>query len=269
MRKSGRPRRVACAASTSSRWITTPGAPVPLITMSARASSVRRSSNGAARPPSAAASCSAFSNVRPPRTLARAPDVHHLARRELAHLAGADEQHRAVAQLAEDLPRELDGDVRDGHGVAADRGLGARALRRGDRAVAQRVQHRAEAARLLRGLVRLLHLAEDLRLAEHHRVEAGGHAEGVAHGRLALELVEVRLDLGGGLARGTGRGTRRSRRRAERSRTCGRRPRRGCRSRGSSPRRAPPPRAGGRAPRRGAPSGRRAPRAPRRAPSRG
>ena len=28
----------------------------------------------------------------------------------------------------------------------------------------------------------VLHLAEDLRLAEHHRVEAGGDAEGVAHG---------------------------------------------------------------------------------------
>ena len=50
-----------------------PGAPVPLITMSARASSLRSASKGAARPPRAAASCSAFSNVRPPRTEARAP----------------------------------------------------------------------------------------------------------------------------------------------------------------------------------------------------
>ena len=73
IRKSGRPRRAACAASTSSRRITIPGAPVPLMTMSARASSARSASRGAARPPSAAASCSAFSNVRPPRTDARAP----------------------------------------------------------------------------------------------------------------------------------------------------------------------------------------------------
>ena len=183
----------ACAASTSSRWITMPGAPVPLITMSACASSARSASKGAARPPRAAASCSAFSNVRPPRTVARAPVPHHLPRRELAHLARADEQHRAVAQLAEDLPRELDRDVRDRDRVAADRGLGARALGGGDRPVAQRVQHRAQAARLLRGLVGLLHLPEDLRLAEHHRVEARRHAEGVAHRRLALEPVEVRL----------------------------------------------------------------------------
>ena len=50
-----------------------PAAPVPLITMSARASSARSDSKGAARPPRLAASCSAFSNVRPPSTVARAP----------------------------------------------------------------------------------------------------------------------------------------------------------------------------------------------------
>ena len=195
IRNSGRPWRAACAASTSSRCTTTPGAPVPLITMSARASSERSASNGAARPPRLPASCSAFSKVRPPSTEARAPSPHHLARRELAHLARAHQQHRAAVQLAEDLGRELDRDVRQRDGVPADRRLAAGALRRGDRAVAQAVQHRAEAARLLGRLVGVLHLAEDLRLAEHHRVEAGRHAERVPHRRLALEPVEVLLDL--------------------------------------------------------------------------
>ena len=73
IRNSGRPRRSSCATSTSSRSTTTPGAPVPLITMSAAESSPRSASKGAARPPRLAASCSAFSKVRPPSTEARAP----------------------------------------------------------------------------------------------------------------------------------------------------------------------------------------------------
>ncbi len=50
-----------------------PGAPVPLMTMSVLASSSRSASKGAARPPSASASSVAFSNVRPPSTVARPP----------------------------------------------------------------------------------------------------------------------------------------------------------------------------------------------------
>jgi hypothetical protein len=68
-----RPPWLARAARTSSARMTRPGAPVPLITMSAPASSARRASSGAALPPRAAASSAAFSNVRPPSTVARAP----------------------------------------------------------------------------------------------------------------------------------------------------------------------------------------------------
>ena len=38
---------------------------------------------------------------------------------------------------------------------------------------------------------RLLHLAEDLRLAQHHRIEAAGDAEHVAHGVAAGQGVQV------------------------------------------------------------------------------
>jgi hypothetical protein len=46
-----------------------------------------------------------------------------------------------------------------------------------ERALEQLVQRAAERARLVGLAHRLLHLAQDLRLAEHHRVEAGGDAE--------------------------------------------------------------------------------------------
>ena len=42
-------------------------------------------------------------------------------------------------------------------------------------------------------LFRFLHLADDLRLSEHHGVESGGDAEGVARGLFLIELVDVRL----------------------------------------------------------------------------
>ena len=85
----GRPWRSACATSTSSRWITTPGAPVPLITMSACASSARSDSKGAARPPRLAASCSRLLEGAPAEHRRARAALHHLARRELAHLARA------------------------------------------------------------------------------------------------------------------------------------------------------------------------------------
>jgi hypothetical protein len=41
----------------------------------------------------------------------------------------------------------------------------------------------------------VLHLPQDLRLAHHQRVQAGGHPEGVAHRLLAGMREEVRLDV--------------------------------------------------------------------------
>jgi hypothetical protein len=42
---------------------------------------------------------------------------------------------------------------------------------------------------------RFLHLAEDLRFAQHHRVQAGGDAEGVAHGLTVGQHVQMRVEL--------------------------------------------------------------------------
>src|SRR6185503_7873118 len=49
--------------------------------------------------------------------------------------------------------------------------------------------------RILRGLVGLLDLAEDLRLADHHRLQAGRHAEGVTDGFRIRVTVEDRVQL--------------------------------------------------------------------------
>jgi hypothetical protein len=57
------------------------------------------------------------------------------------------------------------------------------------------VQHRARGARRLGQREGVLHLPEDLRLAQHHGVEARRDAEGVERGLVAGRSVEQRLQL--------------------------------------------------------------------------
>ena len=73
----------------------------------------------------------------------------------------------------------------------ADLGRRAHFLGDRERALEQLVQRGAERAGLVGLAHRLLHLAEDLRLAEHHRVEAAGDAERMARRRPSLQHVRV------------------------------------------------------------------------------
>ena len=75
---------------------------------------------------------------------------------------------------------------------AADVGLRAHVLRHGERALEQAIEHEPERAGGFRVAHRLLHLAQDLRLAQHHRVEPARDAERVRDRLLARQRVEVR-----------------------------------------------------------------------------
>ena len=77
------------------------------------------------------------------------------------------------------LPREVHRDAGDADGARADGGLAAHALGHGEGAVDAAAEQAPQRARGDRGVVGVLHLPEDLRLAEHHRVEARGDAEDV------------------------------------------------------------------------------------------
>ena len=115
-----------------------------------------------------------------------------LARRELAHLAGADQQRRLVVEGVEDVARQLDRRRADRHRLLGDAGLGAHALGHRERLVEAAMQHAPRRADGRGHRVLLLQLAEDLRLADDHRVEARGDAEEVAHGLAPVMHVEVR-----------------------------------------------------------------------------
>ena len=155
---------------------------------------------------------------------------------QLAHLARADEENGPADEPGEDLLRQLDGGERDRHRVPRDLRLRPHLLRHGEGLREQRVERGPDRLARLGERERVLHLPEDLRLAEHHRVEARGDAERVAHG-LALGVgVEHRLDARPSRRRGDGRDAGTSRRAPRPAPRRRRTPRPGCRSTGSAPR---------------------------------
>ena len=111
-------------------------------------------------------------------------------RGELAHSAGADEHDAPAVEALEDLLRERGRGGGDRCGALADGRLDARAASRVEGHAEDAVEERPGRARL-EGVA---HLPEDLALARHHRVEAGGHAEEMERRRLVGEAVRDRSE---------------------------------------------------------------------------
>ena len=127
------------------------------------------------------------------------PQIAQRLGRQRAHLAGAHQQHGAIPQVSEDLLDQFHRDLGDAAGAPGDLGLAADPLGGGEGPVAEA---RHERSRALRGggqAVGLLHLAEDLGLADDHGVEAGRHAEEVTDRVPARVRVEVPFGVGGPL----------------------------------------------------------------------
>ena len=112
---------------------------------------------------------------------------------ELAHLARADHEDGLAFELSEDLLGQLHRRVGDRNGGAADGRIAPDALGDGEgvhHGVVERPVHRPG---LAGDGVGALHLAEDLRLADQHRIETGGDAEEVVDDLLLAAPVEVRF----------------------------------------------------------------------------
>ncbi len=192
----------------------------------------RRRGRRSARPPS-----SARSAWRLATKIVRTPLLGERLRGQLARLAGADDQHLAVAQVADRArgrgrPRRSTTLTR----LPAERGLGADALAGLQRGREQAVGQRAGRAGLERRLVGALDLALDLGLADDHRLQAAGHAEQLARGvAVARRVDDRRRARSGGCRPGSPAPTARCPRRRPGRRRRGR-ARCGCRSRSRPPR---------------------------------
>ena len=75
--------------------------------------------------------------------------------------------------------------------MRANARVGANALGDGEGLLEQAVERIAQAARVARRLPGFLDLAEDLRLAEDHRIQPGGHAEQMPNGAAVDMLIQV------------------------------------------------------------------------------
>ena len=122
--------------------------------------------------------------------------LHQRIQRELDHLAGADKQRRFVGQRLEDLLGQLHGDARNRNGAIRDCGLVAHALRGAESALVEARQNRATGAAGDGRAVGVLHLAENLRLADHLRIRRARHAKQVLHCGGIVQLVERALEFG-------------------------------------------------------------------------
>ena len=172
-------------------------APVEVSSTSTSASAAARSPRRTARPPVRSARATAVSQVR----LAMVRSVPALAspRAMASPISPAPSTSPArSAEPAEALGGHGDGGLRDRGDVAADGGVGAGPLAGFERVAEEQVEGRAGGALLAGPLPRLLHLAEDLALAEHRRVEAGGDAEEVGDRRRVVVDVEVVGEVLGG-----------------------------------------------------------------------
>jgi hypothetical protein len=123
------------------------------------------------------------------------PAVGQRTARELARLAGADDDHAPAPQVTQMLAGEGHGGAGQAQLPLADRRLGAHPLARGQRGPEQAVGERAGRVPGQRRLVGALDLTLDLGLADQHGLQARDDAVEVAGG----VAVAVRVDRGGQL----------------------------------------------------------------------
>src|SRR5271165_6361054 len=121
---------------------------------------------------------------------------NQMARGELAHLPRSDQVNALALQVAEDLFRQIDRDGCDRHRRSRDGRLVAHTFCDSESAGQQRVELRIDRSDGARRGISFLHLPQNLRLTNNHRIETGSNAENVPN-RIALamfvKILAVRL----------------------------------------------------------------------------
>jgi hypothetical protein len=112
-------------------------------------------------------------------------------RAQIDHLARADQQHALLGDRRKDALGEPDRGGGHRNRCAADVGMRAHVLGDGKRALEQAVEHQPQRSRRRGSLHRLLHLAQDLRLTQDHRIESARDAERVRNGPFLRQRVDV------------------------------------------------------------------------------
>src|SRR6186713_1564369 len=107
--------------------------------------------------------------------------------RQRADLACANDEHAPAIELPEDFSRER-------HGALAESCFCPHAFPDKEGPVKQLAQHRAGPVMFRGSLEGVLHLSEDLRLADDDRVESRGHPEQMTDSGLAVVGEQMRRE---------------------------------------------------------------------------
>ena len=111
---------------------------------------------------------------------------------QLDHFARAHKQHPGISQVFKQLACQAHGGGRHADAVGADLGSGAHFLGNRKAALEQLVERGAQRTRMLGCAHCVLHLSQNLRLAQHHRVQPAGNAESMAGDRAVFQRVRMR-----------------------------------------------------------------------------
>ena len=191
MTNSGRSRRDRIVSSTMALVSTGSVAPVAVTTMSAAESALRRSchADGA----SLELSREGFRRRQGPTCDRDLPDTlrPQVDAGELGHFAGAEDEDVQARQVTKNLLGELDGGVADRHRALGEARFMAHALSDGERGVEESMGYGAREVEIVCREIGGLDLAEDLRLSDDERIEAGGDAKKMARRLDAAMAVEV------------------------------------------------------------------------------
>ena len=101
---------------------------------------------------------------------------------EFAHLAGADDKNVLALQCSKNLFCQLHCNRGDRHRRGSYRGLGTNAFGHSKGAGEKLIELSANRAHRAGSRVSLFHLTKNLRLSDHHRIQAGSDTKNVPHG---------------------------------------------------------------------------------------
>ena len=118
------------------------------------------------------------------------PPLDERARRALARFPGAEQEHFARFEIAENLFRQIDRDRTDRDRTARDFSPGPDLFRDPKGALEKSMQKRPGRAGFARRGIGLFRLAENLGLADDHRVEPGSDAKKMLHALLGFVPIE-------------------------------------------------------------------------------
>ena len=117
-----------------------------------------------------------------------------MRRGQFYHLTRAHKEHVRIGDRGENAFRKAHGRRRHRYRLGAYGCLRAHFFGDRERTLEKLVQVSSHGAGILRASGRLLHLAEDLRFADHHRIQACGDTKRVPHCLLMTESVQMWLE---------------------------------------------------------------------------